>query len=106
MIGLHGLRRHRRKIESIFSSPFRGDKTEYILSSEALSYMKQQKLPQNHWWKLSLSPKRVFKDKEEWGGYLNNIGIVKSSQVKTATEGALIGAIVENGVSPKLGIRA
>ena len=30
MNGLLGLRRHRRKIESIFSSPFRGEKTDYI----------------------------------------------------------------------------
>ena len=54
--------------------------------------------------KLSLSPNRVFKDKEEWEVYLNNIGIVKSSHVKTATEGALMGAIINNGVSSKLGI--
>ena len=37
MNGLPGLKRHRRKIESIFSSPFRGEKTEYILSREARS---------------------------------------------------------------------
>ena len=89
-----------------FLELLRGDKTEYILSSEALSYMKKQKLPQNQWWKLSLSPKGVFKDKEEWEAYLNNIGIVKSYHRKTATEGALIGTIINNGVSPKLGIKA
>ncbi len=66
--------------------------------------MKEQKLPQNQWLKLSLSLNRVFKDKEEWDAYLNNIGIVKSSHVKTATEGALMGAIINSGVSPKLGI--
>ena len=87
-----------------FLELLRGDKTEYILNSEALSYMKQQKLPQNQWFKLSLSPNRVFKNKEEWEEYLNNIGIVKDSHVKKATEGALIGTIINNGVSPKLGI--
>ena len=51
--------------------------------------MKQQKLPQNHWFKLSLSPKRVFKNKEEWEEYHFNIGMVKDSHVKKATEGAL-----------------
>ncbi len=87
-----------------FLELLRGDKTEYILSHEALSYMKQQKLAKNQWFKLSLSPKRVFKNKEEWSAYLNKSGIVKSSHVKIATEGALIGAIIKNGVSPKLGI--
>jgi hypothetical protein len=66
--------------------------------------MKKQKLPQNQWWKLNLSPKVVFKDKEEWEAYLNQIGIVKSSHRKTATEGALIGALINNGISPQLGI--
>ncbi len=66
--------------------------------------MKQQKLPNNQWWKLSLSENRVFKDSEEWEIYLNNIGIVKSAHVKKATEGALLGTIISNGVSPNLGI--
>ena len=66
--------------------------------------MKQQKLPQNQWFKLSLSLNRVFKDSQEWEIYLNNMGIVKGSHVKTATEGALIGTVINNGVSPKLGI--
>ncbi len=87
-----------------FLELLRGDKTEYILSNEALNYMKQQKLPQNQWLKLSLSLNRVFKDKEEWEAYLNNLGIIKSSHVKKATEGALLGAIINNGVSPNLGI--
>ncbi len=68
--------------------------------------MKEQKLPQNQWLKLSLSPNRVFKDKEEWLVYLNKSGIVKISHVKKATEGALLGTIINNGVSPKLGIKA
>ncbi len=56
--------------------------------------MKEQKLPQNQWFKLSLSPNRVFKDKQEWEVYLNKIGIGSSSHVKKATEGALIGTII------------
>ncbi len=87
-----------------FLELLRGEKTEYILSQEALSYMEQQKLPKNQRFKLSLSLNRIFKDKEEWFVYLNNMGIVKSSHVKKATEGALIGTIIKNGVSPKLGI--
>lgn len=69
-------------------------------------YMEQQKLPKNQWQKLNLSLNRVFNNKEEWETYLNNIGIVKSSHVKKATEGALLGAIINNGVSSNLGIKA
>ena len=87
-----------------FLELLRGEKTEYLLSSEALMYMEQQKLPKNQWQKLNLSLNRVFNNKEEWETYLNNIGIVKSSHVKKATEGALLGAIINNGVSSNLGI--
>jgi hypothetical protein len=53
---------------------------------------------------LSLSPNRVFKDFQEWETYLNAMGIVKGSHVKTATEGVLLGTVINNGVSPKLGL--
>jgi hypothetical protein len=89
-----------------FLELLRGEKTEYILSNEALSYMEQQKLAKKQWQKISLCQNRVFKNQEEWETYLNQIGIVKSSHVKKATEGALLGAIINNGVSPQLGIKA
>ena len=69
-------------------------------------YMEQQKLPKKQWQKLNLCLNRVFKNQEEWETYLNQLGIVKSSHIKKATEGALLGAIISHGVSPKLGIKA
>ena len=87
-----------------FLELLRGEKKEYILSREALMYMEQQKLPKKQWQKLNLNQNRVFKNQEEWEIYLNQLGIVKSSHVKKATEGALLGAIISNGVSPNLGI--
>ena len=87
-----------------FLKLLRGEKTEYILSSEALNYMKEQKLPKKKWHKLNLSVNRVFKDEEEWERYLKEIEITKSSHVKKATEGALLGTIISYGVSPELGI--
>lgn len=87
-----------------FLKLLRGEKTEYILSSEALNYMKEQKLPKKKWHKLNLSVNRVFKDEQEWERYLKEIEITKSSHVKKATEGALLGTIISNGVSPELGI--
>ncbi len=68
--------------------------------------MAEHKLPQQQWQKLSLSLNRVFKDKEEWLAYLKGLGIEKDSHVKTATEGALLGAVIVSGVSPDLGLRA
>ena len=87
-----------------FLELLRGEKTEYILSREALSYMERQKFPKNQWQKLTICQNRVFKDKEEWELYLKQVGITQNYQIKKATEGALLGAIISNGVSPNLGI--
>jgi hypothetical protein len=93
-----------RKNRINFLELLRGQRTDYLLSNEALTYMTQQKLPQSQWQLLSLSLNRMFKDKEEWLSYLKGLGIEKDSHVKTATEGALLGAIFASGVSPDLGI--
>ncbi|MGB5714720.1 MAG: transposase [Waterburya sp.] len=66
--------------------------------------MAEHKLPQSKWLPLSLSINRVFKNKEEWLAYLQELGIFKNSHVKTATEGALLGAVIASGVSADLGI--
>ena len=87
-----------------FLELLRGDRTDYVLSSEALSYMAEHKLPQSVWLQLSLSINRVFPEQEQWLTYLKQLGITKAHHVKTATEGALLGAVITGGVSPHLGI--
>ena len=104
MIGLPGKETTQSKNRINFLELLRGQRTDYLLSNEALTYMTQQKLPQSQRQLLSLSLNRMFKDKEEWLVYLKGLGIEKNSHVKTATEGALLGAIFASGVSPDLGI--
>ena len=94
----------RRKNRINFLELLRGERTDYVLSSEALTYMAEHNLPQHQWQKLSLSLNGVFKAREEWLAYLKALGIEKDSHVKTATEGALLGAVLASGVSPELGI--
>ncbi|NES25211.1 MAG: transposase [Symploca sp. SIO3E6] len=93
-----------RKNRINFLELLRGETTDYVLSSEALTYMAKQKLPKHLCAPLSLSINRVFKNKEEWLSYLKHLGIEKPRHVKTATEGALLGAVISSGVSPHLGI--
>jgi hypothetical protein len=93
-----------RKNRINFLELLRGQNTDYVLSSEALSYMREHKLPQSFWLPLSFSIDRVFKDQEEWLSYLQELGLEKNSHIKTATEGALLGAVIVSGVSPELGI--
>ena len=93
-----------RKNRINFLELLRGQRKDYVLSSEALIYMAEHKLPQQQWQQLSLSLNRVFKDKEEWLTYLKGVGVEKDSHVKSATEGALLGAVLASGVSGELGI--
>ncbi len=93
-----------RKNRINFLELLRGQRTDYVLSSEALTYMSEHKLPQSLWLPLSFSINRVFKDKEEWLTYLQQLGIEKDAHVKTATEGALLGAVLASGVRSELGI--
>ena len=93
-----------RKNRINFLELLRGQRTDYVLNREALTYMREHKLPQSLWLPISLSINRVFQNQKEWLAYLKEVGIFKNSHVKTATEGALLGAILASGVSPDLGI--
>jgi hypothetical protein len=93
-----------RKNRINFLELLRGNRTDYVLSSEALTYMREHKLPQSFWLPLSLSINRVFPDQQQWLSYLQRLGITKEAHVKTATEGALLGAVLASGVSSELGI--
>ena len=104
MNGSRGSETTSRKNRINFLELLRGQRTDYVLSSEALTYMAEHKLPQSSWLPLSFSINRVFENKEEWLSYLKELGIEKKSHVKTATEGALLGAVLASGVSPDLGI--
>ncbi len=66
-----------RKNRINFLELLRGQRTDYVLSSEALTYMSEQKLPQFLWLPLSLSINRVFNNQEEWLAFLKELGIVK-----------------------------
>ena len=99
-----GLRLHHIRTALTFSLLLRGERKDYVLSSSALTYMTKHKLPRSVWQQLSLSIDRVFPDQEQWQTYLKELGIVKAHQVKIATEGALLGAVIVSGMSPQLGI--
>ncbi len=104
MNGSRGSETTSRKNRINFLELLRGQRTDYVLSSEALTYMAEHKLPHSSWLPLSFSINRVFENKVEWLSYLKELGIEKKSHVKTATEGALLGAVLASGVSPDLGI--
>lgn len=73
---------------------------EYVVDEVARKYMREQKLPQQPLALLS----RDFRcaDKTTWESYLKGLGIVSERHLRIATEGALVGAVVDHGIASHL----
>jgi hypothetical protein len=87
-----------------FLELLRGGHTDYVLCGEALEYMVAQKLPQEPLAKLAGATDRTFADATQWQAALEGWGITDERHVRIATEGALLGSVLEHGVSRELAI--
>lgn len=85
-----------------FLQLLRAGQSDYVLSGEALEYMLAQKLPREPLAKLAGATDRVFADRAEWEAALQGWGITDERHVRIATEGALLGAVLEHGINPEL----
>lgn len=85
-----------------FLELLRAGQSDYVLRGEALEYMAAQKLPQEPLAKLAEATDRRFADRREWEAALRGWGITDQRHVRIATEGALLGSVLEHGVNPEL----
>ena len=85
-----------------FLELMRAGNKDYVLNEEALEYMCKQKLSMDLQKKLAPHHQNVLKDKGEWEALLKELGITGKRHVRIATEGALLGSVVEHGVHPGL----
>jgi hypothetical protein len=74
----------------------------YHINEEALSYMKAQKLPEAQLRVLEKEKQKVCSNDKQWNLHLHAIGITSKWHVRIATEGALVGSIIENGFNRDL----
>ena len=74
----------------------------YVINEEALEYMRKQKLSIDVLEKLAAVEGKVSNEKEEWDATLAALGITDKRHVRIATEGALLGNVIEHGVNPNL----
>ncbi len=86
-----------------FLNLLRAGREDYVLNDEAFSYMRAQKLPQGPLALLAKCPK-VVKDEPAWQATLEQLGITRSRHVRIATEGALLGSVLEHGWNLDLAI--
>jgi hypothetical protein len=87
-----------------FLELLRAGHTDYVLRGEALEYMVAQKLPKGPLDKLAACTDQVFADQTQWQAALKGWGITEQRHVRIATEGALLGSVLEHGINPQLAI--
>jgi hypothetical protein len=64
--------------------------------------MKAQKLPKTQLQFLENHKRKTFPNEEEWESHLKRLGLTQRRHIQIATEGALIGTILENGFNPDM----
>jgi len=87
-----------------FLELLRAGQTDYVLDGEALEYMVAQKLPTEPLTKLAAASGQVFGDLAGWQAALKGWGITQERHVRIATEGALLGSVLEHGFNRDLAI--
>ena len=85
-----------------FLTLLRAGYTDFVINTEAIDYMKANKLA-----KAAVEPfiengPISFDNQSQWDDFLAKNQIVKPRHIKIATQAALLGAIVEHGIFDKL----
>jgi len=76
---------------------------DYTVNTDALEYMKDQKLPKARLERLITVGKIVCEDEAEWNKTLDFLGITDRRHVRIATEGAVLGSVLEHDIlNPEL----
>lgn len=68
----------------------------------ALEYIKEQSFPQGLLALLANDSNKSFKSQEQWNDHLEQLGIKKERHVRIATEGVLLGSILQSRFSKDL----
>ncbi|PAJ69397.1 hypothetical protein CJF42_26200, partial [Pseudoalteromonas sp. NBT06-2] len=87
-----------------FLSLLRAGRSDYHINDAALNYMKTHKLPATQLTLLSNSVCIQFNSQAQWQTHLELLGINQKRHQKIATEGVLLGCVLEDSELEKLAI--
>ena len=74
---------------------------DYAINEHATHYMLIQRLPLKYIDQLTTMPDTIFANEQQWLEHLSKVGITSAHYIKIATEGALIGSLIEHGFNPE-----
>jgi len=84
-----------------FLKVLRGTSPTYVINAAAQAYWEHQGLSQESRQQLGAGPS-FFADEASWQARLRELGLEAERPVRIATEGALLGGLIEHGVAPGL----
>ena len=87
-----------------FLSLLRAGRSDYHINDAALNYMKTHKLPATQLTLLSNSVCIQFNSQAQWQTHLERLGINQKRHQKIATEGCLLGCVLESSELEKLAV--
>jgi hypothetical protein len=85
-----------------FLKLMRAGHSDFAINMDAIYYMQSNKLPQKPLKAIIDNMGKIFANDSQWHDFLAENGIVKDRHVKIATEGVLLGSIIEHGISKHL----
>jgi hypothetical protein len=85
-----------------FLKLMRAGHSDFAINIDAICYMQSNKLPQKPLQAIIDNQRMIFANDAQWDAFLTDNGIVKNRHVQIATEGVLIGSIIEHGISKHL----
>jgi hypothetical protein len=85
-----------------FLKLLRAGHSDYLINVDATEYMQSHKLPQYVIKPIIDHLSAIFANARQWHEFLADHGIVKDRHVQIATEAALIGSVIEHGISKHL----
>ncbi|MCP5097781.1 MAG: transposase, partial [Chloroflexi bacterium] len=85
-----------------FLKLMRAGHSDFAINMDATCYMHEHKLPQKAFKVIFDNMGKIFANDSQWHDFLAQNGIVNARHVQTATEGVLLGSIIEHGISKHL----
>ena len=87
-----------------FLETLQGENPIYVLNEYARSYLELYDLAAKYWQKLQFSAEVLAREESQWSSYLESNGILTPKAKRLISEAALLGGLMEKGVSEQLRI--
>lgn len=87
-----------------FLKLLRAGHLDYCINTDAIAYMAANKLPRCAIDPIIENLGGTFTDDEHWNKFLAQKGVVVARHIQIVTEGALIGSVIDHGISDNLTI--